>query len=74
MEILIVEDEAGIADFLERGLRAEGYEVKVARDGEEGPGWGSTPRSTWSCSTGCCRGSTGSRSSTGCDGRGRCCR
>jgi DNA-binding response OmpR family regulator len=36
MEILIVEDEAGIADFLERGLRAEGYRVRVAGDGEEG--------------------------------------
>jgi DNA-binding response OmpR family regulator len=36
MEILVVEDEAGIADFLERGLRAEGYAVKVAADGEEG--------------------------------------
>jgi len=36
MEILVVEDEAGIADFLERGLRAEGYEVTVAGDGEEG--------------------------------------
>jgi DNA-binding response OmpR family regulator len=36
MEILVVEDEAGIADFLERGLRAEGYGVKVAGDGESG--------------------------------------
>jgi DNA-binding response OmpR family regulator len=36
MEILVVEDETGIADFLERGLRAEGYEVKVAVDGEDG--------------------------------------
>jgi DNA-binding response OmpR family regulator len=36
MEILIVEDEVGIADFLERGLRAEGYEVTVAGDGETG--------------------------------------
>jgi DNA-binding response OmpR family regulator len=36
MEILVVEDEAGIADFLERGLRAEGYGVRVAGDGEEG--------------------------------------
>jgi DNA-binding response OmpR family regulator len=36
MEILVVEDEAGIADFLERGLRAEGYGVRVARDGETG--------------------------------------
>jgi DNA-binding response OmpR family regulator len=36
VEILVVEDEAGIADFLERGLRAEGYEVSVAEDGETG--------------------------------------
>jgi DNA-binding response OmpR family regulator len=36
MEILVVEDEAGIADFLERGLRAEGYGVRVATDGETG--------------------------------------
>ena len=36
MEILVVEDEAGIADFLARGLRAEGYEVKVEADGEAG--------------------------------------
>jgi DNA-binding response OmpR family regulator len=36
MEILVVEDEIGIADFLERGLRAEGYVVRVAGDGEAG--------------------------------------
>ncbi len=36
MEILIVEDEAGIVDFLERGLRAEGYGVRTAVDGEVG--------------------------------------
>jgi DNA-binding response OmpR family regulator len=36
VEILVVEDEAGIADFLERGLRAEGYGVRVAADGETG--------------------------------------
>ena len=57
MEILVVEDEAGIADFLERGLRAEGYE----RDGRgrrrgRRPRSRSTRRSTWSCSTGCCPG------------------
>jgi two-component system, OmpR family, response regulator len=33
MEILVVEDEAGIADFLARGLEAEGYGVTVATDG-----------------------------------------
>src|SRR6478609_1891601 len=36
MEILIVEDEAAIADFLARGLEAEGYGVTVAGDGIEG--------------------------------------
>jgi DNA-binding response OmpR family regulator len=36
MEILVVEDEVGIADFLGRGLRAEGYVVTVAGDGETG--------------------------------------
>jgi DNA-binding response OmpR family regulator len=36
MEILVVEDEIGIADFLERGLRAEGYVVRVVGDGEAG--------------------------------------
>ena len=36
MRLLVVEDEAAIADFLERGLAAEGYEVSVAGDGVEG--------------------------------------
>jgi DNA-binding response OmpR family regulator len=36
MEILVVEDEAGIADFLERGLDAEGFGVRVASDGIAG--------------------------------------
>ena len=36
MNILIVEDDARVADFLERGLRAEGYRVMVARNGTEG--------------------------------------
>lgn len=36
MEILVVEDEAAIADFLERGLEAEGFAVHTADDGVEG--------------------------------------
>lgn len=36
MEILVVEDEEGIADFISRGLGAEGYEVTVAADGVSG--------------------------------------
>jgi DNA-binding response OmpR family regulator len=33
--LLVVEDEVRVADFLERGLRAEGYRVVVARNGTE---------------------------------------
>jgi DNA-binding response OmpR family regulator len=36
VEILIVEDEAAIADFLERGLSREGFAVQTAIDGVEG--------------------------------------
>ena len=36
MKILIVEDEEAIADFLLRGLEAEGYAVSAAADGIEG--------------------------------------
>lgn len=34
--ILIIEDEAAIADFLVRGLREEGFIVECAADGSEG--------------------------------------
>jgi two-component system, OmpR family, response regulator len=36
MRILVVEDEPAIADFLRRGLQAEGYAVDCAHDGVEG--------------------------------------
>jgi DNA-binding response OmpR family regulator len=36
MRILLVEDERGIADFVERALRAQGHAVEVAADGMEG--------------------------------------
>ena len=35
MQILIVEDEHKIADFLRRGLKEEHYAVDIACDGEE---------------------------------------
>jgi DNA-binding response OmpR family regulator len=34
MRILVVEDERSIADFIERGLRSEGYTVTCVHDGE----------------------------------------
>jgi DNA-binding response OmpR family regulator len=36
MNILIVEDDARISSFIERGLRAEGHRLQVARTGQEG--------------------------------------
>lgn len=36
MNILLIEDDRRIADFLQRGLRAEGMRVRVAREGQEG--------------------------------------
>ena len=36
MKILIVEDEVGIANFLQQGLEEEGYTVLVANDGKNG--------------------------------------
>ena len=36
MNVLVVEDEERISSFIERGLRAEGYRIQVARTGPEG--------------------------------------
>jgi len=36
MRVLVVEDDRRVADFLSRGLTAEGHFCVVARDGEEG--------------------------------------
>jgi DNA-binding response OmpR family regulator len=35
-QILVIEDEPGIVDFLERGLRAQGFDVTSAMDGASG--------------------------------------
>jgi two-component system OmpR family response regulator/two-component system response regulator MprA len=34
--ILVIEDEPGIVDFLERGLEGQGFEVRAELDGERG--------------------------------------
>lgn len=36
MRILVIEDEKHIADFIQQGLKEEGYAVDVAYDGERG--------------------------------------
>lgn len=35
-QILVIEDEPGIVDFLERGLKVHGFDVAVATDGKTG--------------------------------------
>jgi DNA-binding response OmpR family regulator len=35
MNLMVVEDDARVADFLTRGLRAEGYRVQALKTGEE---------------------------------------
>ena len=42
--VLIAEDEARIASFLEKGLRANGFQTEVAADGEEALYLGQTGR------------------------------
>lgn len=39
MRILVVEDEARLADLLQRGLNEEGHAVDVATDGEDALDW-----------------------------------
>ncbi len=34
--ILVIEDEPGIVDFVQRGLQAEGFAVEADRDGARG--------------------------------------
>jgi DNA-binding response OmpR family regulator len=36
MHVLVIEDEPAIADFVQRGLAADGYEVSTAADGIDG--------------------------------------
>jgi two-component system, OmpR family, copper resistance phosphate regulon response regulator CusR len=45
IRILVVEDEASIADFVARGLREEGFTVEQAADGESG--WHAMHTSRW---------------------------
>jgi two-component system copper resistance phosphate regulon response regulator CusR len=45
VRILVIEDEAEIADFVVRGLREEGYTVELASDGDEG--WYALQNGPW---------------------------
>ncbi len=45
LRILLIEDEAAIADFIVRGLREEGFNVRHAADGDEG--WHSLQAGPW---------------------------
>ena len=39
MRVLLVEDEARIADFIDRGLTEQGHVVDIASDGDEALQW-----------------------------------
>ncbi|MGZ4959878.1 MAG: response regulator transcription factor [Methylomonas sp.] len=41
MRVLLIEDDQRISDFVQRGLKAEGYAVEVARNGQDGIALGS---------------------------------
>ena len=45
IRILVIEDEAAIADFIVRGLREEGFTVTHAADGEDG--WHALQTGAW---------------------------
>ena len=45
IRILVIEDEANIADYLVTGLREEGYTVEHAADGDRRPASPASPRS-----------------------------
>ncbi len=55
IRVLVIEDEAEIADFIVRGLREEGYTVELATDGDRRLATRfTTAPGTWCCSTGGC--------------------
>jgi two-component system copper resistance phosphate regulon response regulator CusR len=45
IRVLVIEDDAGIADFIVRGLREEGFIVELAATGEHG--WHALQTGTW---------------------------
>ena len=45
IKVLLVEDERGLADFVSRGLREEGYVIETAFDGISG--WNALKRGDW---------------------------
>ena len=49
--ILVVEDDESITLGLQMNLEAEGYEVTVALDGQDGLEHARRSASTWCCST-----------------------
>ena len=53
--LLVVEDDADLAQFLRKGLREERYAVDVAVDGEQGSTSVPSIPMTYSSSTSCCR-------------------
>ena len=64
--VLVVEDDEEIAQVLQRSLRMEGYDVRIAADGEAALDEAARFTPISSCSTSACRSSTAWRSPSGC--------
>ena len=64
--ILIAEDHAEIASFVDKGLRAGGYRTTITPTDARRGRWPRPMPSTCSSSTSACPGSTASRCSGGC--------
>ena len=58
LRVLVVDDEANIAELVSMALRYEGWETSVAHTGRSAVSTAKDVRPTRSCSTSCCPTST----------------
>ena len=66
MRLLIIEDELRTADYLQQGLRENGYVVDCAHTGTDGLHMARQQPTTWSSSTSTCRKSMAGPCCSGC--------
>jgi hypothetical protein len=62
MKLLVIEDDREAAEYLEKAFDEAGHRAHIAADGEPAMRWPVPATMTFSSSTACCRGATGSLS------------